>query len=156
MKGERPSPPSRPSAGRVRVANGSATAVVGATHGDELVASGRGNRGRGAAVLARGRIARAERVASRFGRLDVRPERTSLFQLASPPLGLMQDEARGPTTRAGRAAECSESCYWVTVAGSVPQAGRGSGFIDGPRASRPVQSSRARWMVVRRGARKML
>ena len=153
MKGERPSPPS---AGRVRVANGSATPVVGATHVDDLVASDRGKRGRDAAVLARGCTPRAERVTSRYVRLDVRPARTSLFQLASPPLGLMQDEARGPTTRAGRAAECSESCYWVTVAGSVPQTGRGSGFIDGPHASRPVQSSRARWMVVRRGARKML
>ena len=79
--------------------------AVGATHVDELVASDRGQPGRDAAVLARGRIERAERVASRYGRLDVRPERTSLFQLASPPLGLVQDEARGPTTRAGRAAE---------------------------------------------------
>ena len=68
---------------------------------------------------------------------------------------LVQDEARGPTTRAGRAVECVESCYSATVAESVPPAGRGSGFIDEPRASCLVQSSHARWMVVRRGARKM-
>ena len=104
MKAERPS---TPSAGRVRVANGSATAVVGATHVDELVASDRGKRGRVATDLARGCTPRAERVATRFVPLDVRPARTSLFQLASPPLGLVQNEARGPTTRAGRAAEWS-------------------------------------------------
>ena len=104
MKGERPCPPS---AGRVRVANGSATAVVGATHVNELVASDRGKRGRYATDLARGCTPRAETVATRYVRLDVRPARTSLFGIASPPLGLVLDEARGPTTRAGRASEWS-------------------------------------------------
>ena len=78
------------------------------------------------------------------------------FSSRGTPLGLVQDVAHRPTTRGWRVPECTESCYWVTVAGSVPPAGRGSGFIDGPRASRPVQSSRARWMVVRRGAKKKL
>ena len=41
-----------------------------------------------------------------------------------------------------------------SVVGWVPQEGRGSGFIDGLRAL--VQSSCTRWMVVRRGAKKML
>ena len=54
------------------------------------------------------------------------------------PLRLVQDVAHRPPAREWRGAECTESCYLVTVAGSVPQEGRGSGFIDGLRASRPV------------------
>ena len=76
------------------------------------------------------------------------------FSSRGTPLGLVQDVARRPPARERRGAECTESCCWVAVAGSVPQEGRGGGFIDGLRASRPVQSSRARWMVVRRGAKK--
>ena len=72
------------------------------------------------------------------------------------PLGLVQDVDRRPPAREWRGSECTESCYSVTVAGSAPQEGRDSGFIDGLRASRPVQSSRARWMVVRRGARNVV
>ena len=137
VKGERPSPPP---ADRGQVANGSATPVVGATHGGELVASDRGRSGPHATDLLRECTPRAERVASCYVRLDVRLTRTSLFQLARPPLGLMQDEARGPTTRGWRVAECAESCYSVTTSGSVPPEETGSGFIDGLRASpRAVQ-----------------
>ena len=76
------------------------------------------------------------------------------FSSRGTPLGLVQDVACRPPARERRGAECTESCCWVAVAGSVPQEGRGGGFIDGLRASRPVQSSHARWMVVRRGAKK--
>ena len=69
------------------MANGSATPVIGATHGDELVASDRGRSGLDAAVLARGLTQRAERVTTRYGRLDVRPARTSLFWDREPAAG---------------------------------------------------------------------
>ena len=128
--------------------------MVGATHGGELVAFDRGRPGRDAADLERGYTPRAERVATRYARPDVRPTRTSLFRIASLTPDMVQDVARRPPAREWRGAECTESCCWVAVAGSVPQEGRGSGLIDGLRASRPVQSSRARWMVVRRGAKK--
>ena len=135
--------------------------IVTLCHVDDLVASDRGRSGRDATGLLRGCILRAERVASRYARLDVRPARTSLFPAREPAAGpdagrgARTDDEGGASRRVQRELlPCSESC-WVTVAGSVPQTGRGSGFIDGPRASRPVQSSCARWMVVRRGAKKM-
>ena len=51
---------------------------------------------------------------------------------------------------AGRRVYRAESCYWVTVAGSVPPSGRGSVFIDRPRASRPVSRVRIPKRVARR------
>ena len=123
MKGERPSPPS---AGRWRVANGSATAVVGATHGGELVASHRGRTGRDATDLLSGCTPRAERVASRYVRLDFRPEWTSLFGIASPPLdpgaerGARADDEGGASRRVCRELLLGHGS-WIGAAGRTRQ-----------------------------------
>jgi hypothetical protein len=101
------------------VANGSATAVVGATHGNEVVASGRDRPGRDATDLVRECTPRAEQVASRYVRLPLRLGRDCLCRLAKPTLDVIQDVLRRPTTRPERAAERCDRHHGITDDGSV-------------------------------------
>ena len=65
-------------------------------------------------------IGRAGRVASRYVRLPLRPERDRLCKAARPPTSMIQDVLIRPTTRAERAAEWCDNHHVTKDDGCVP------------------------------------
>ena len=63
-------------------------------------------------------IERAGRVASRYVRLPLRPERDRLCKAARPSTSMIQDVLRRPTTRPERAAEWCARQYGMDDDGS--------------------------------------